>query len=108
MDRFDLTDEERPKLKLVDPDDELLGPNIIDEFPDVDGVSAEEFLMMDMRFWMGLRDSMSDGRSWAFKQYAAVRFKETKDPDAILVDMEELRSFLRGGSAASRWKTSEG
>ena len=59
------------------------------EFPDVEGVSAEEFMMMDMKFWVGLRDSMSDGRSWAFKQYAAVRFKEAKDPDA-------------------RWKTSEG
>ena len=46
---------------------------------------------------------MCDKREWAFKQYASVRFKNTKDPDAIVVDLNELRTFL-GTGGGSKWK----
>ena len=73
------------------------------EFPDVEPVGEEEFRFLDRRFWEGLRDGMCDKREWAFKQYASVRFKNTKDPDAIVVDLNELRTFL-GTGGGSKWK----
>ena len=38
-----------------------------DEFPDTAELSEEEFKMMDMQYWTGVRDAMTEGEEWAYR-----------------------------------------
>ena len=74
-----------------------------DAFPDTSEISEEEFRMMDSQYWTGVRDAMSEGEEWAYRQYAKTRFdsaaakKDAADSESLL----ELRAYfdVGGGDA---------
>ena len=80
-----------------------------DEFPDTAELSEEEFKMMDMQYWTGVRDAMSEGEEWAYRQYAKTRFdsaaakKEAADTESLV----ELRAYFDAGGGDS-WKVEPG
>lgn len=81
-----------------------------DEFPFVEGVSDEEFTMMDQQFWTGIRDGMEEGEEWAYRQYAKTRFDGpgARKSEQESSELKELRGYFdTGGSAAWGTKTGE-
>ena len=80
-----------------------------DEFPDTAELSEEEFKMMDMQYWTGVRDAMSEGEEWAYRQYAKTRFdsaaakKDAADTESLV----ELRAYFDAGGGDS-WKVEPG
>ena len=79
------------------------------EFPETKELSEEEFRMMDSQYWTGVRDAMTEGEEWAYRQYAKSRFDSAaaKKDQADSEAMTELRSYFSGGSGDS-WKMKPG
>ena len=65
--------------------------------------------MMDMQYWVGVRDAMSEGEEWAYRQYAKTRFdsaaakRDAADNDSLM----ELRAYF-DVSGGNSWKVSPG
>ena len=80
-----------------------------DEFPDTAELSEEEFKMMDMQYWTGVRDAMTEGEEWAYRQYAKTRFDSAaaKRDAADSESMMELRAYFDAGGGES-WKIEPG
>ena len=80
-----------------------------EEFPETSEISEEEFRMMDMQYWTGVRDAMTEGEEWAYRQYAKTRFdsaaakKDAADSESLL----ELRAYFDVGGGES-WKVKPG
>tara|TARA_Y100000114_G_scaffold102928_1_gene96055 strand:- start:284 stop:844 length:561 start_codon:yes stop_codon:yes gene_type:complete len=80
-----------------------------DEFPDTAEISEEEFKMMDMQYWVGVRDAMHEGEEWAYRQYAKTRFdsaaakRDAADNDSLM----ELRAYF-DVSGGNSWKVNPG
>jgi len=80
-----------------------------DEFPDTAEISEQEFKMMDTQYWVGVRDAMSEGEEWAYRQYAKTRFdsaaakKDAADSESLI----QLRTYFNDGGGES-WKVEPG
>ena len=67
-----------------------------------------EFQMMDYQFWTGVRDGMSEGEEWAYRQYSKVRIEpNTKQKEDKEPQMREIRDYL-GLSGGNAWRTEAG
>tara|TARA_R100001163_G_C5054430_1_gene190959 strand:- start:320 stop:883 length:564 start_codon:yes stop_codon:yes gene_type:complete len=80
------------------------------EFPETRELSDEEFKMMDSQYWTGVRDAMTEGEEWAYRQYAKTRFDSAaaKKDQADSEAMSELRNyFSTGGGDAWSMKPGE-
>jgi len=79
------------------------------EFPDTRELSEEEFKMLDMQYWTGVRDAMTEGEEWAYRQYAKTRFdsasakKDQAESDAL----NELRQYF-GSGGGDAWTVRPG
>lgn len=80
-----------------------------DEFPSVEGISDEEFAMMDQQFWVGLRDGMDADEEWAFRQYAKTRFDGpgAKKAGQETEDLSELREYFKSSDGGA-WSAKPG
>ena len=80
-----------------------------DDFPYVTEVGEAEFQMMDSQYWSGVRDAMSDGEEWAYRQYAKTRFesaaakKDASESEALV----ELRGYFAAGNGDA-WSAKPG
>lgn len=80
-----------------------------EDFPYVKEVSEEEFSMMDAQYWTGVRDAMTEGEEWAYRQYAKTRFdsaaakKDQADSESLI----ELRTYFSGGGGDA-WSSKPG
>jgi hypothetical protein len=80
-------------------EDEKFRAWFYDEFPETSELSEEEFRMMDMQYWTGVRDAMGDGEEWAYRQYAKTRFDSAaaKKDQAESESLLELRNYFSTG-----------
>jgi hypothetical protein len=80
-----------------------------EEFPDTAELSEQEFKMMDMQYWTGVRDAMGEGEEWAYRQYAKTRFdsaaakRDAADSESLM----ELRNYFDVGGGDS-WNVKPG
>jgi hypothetical protein len=99
---------ERTWTRWCREDDRFLGW-FYSDFPDTAEISEEEFRMMDTQYWTGVRDAMSEGEEWAYRQYAKTRFdsaaakRDAADSESLL----ELRAYFDTGGGES-WKIEPG
>jgi|19_taG_2_1085344.scaffolds.fasta_scaffold01861_3 hypothetical protein len=77
-------------------------------FPGMTEIGDVEFQMMDYQFWTGIRDGMSEGEEWAYRQYSKVRIEpNTKQKEDNEPQMREIRSYL-GLSGGNAWRAETG
>lgn len=80
-----------------------------DDFPYVTEVGESEFQMMDSQYWTGVRDAMTDGEEWAYRQYAKTRFesaaakRDASESEALI----ELRGYFAAGNGDA-WSAKPG
>ena len=65
--------------------------------------------MMDSQYWTGVRDAMTEGEEWAFRQYSKTRFDSAaaKKDQAESESLTELRSYFDTGSGDA-WSVKPG
>jgi hypothetical protein len=80
-----------------------------EEFPETKEMSEEEFAMMDSQYWTGVRDAMSEGEEWAYRQYSKTRFDSAaaKKDQADSESLTELRSYFDTGNGDA-WSVKPG
>ncbi len=78
------------------------------DFPGMTEIGDVEYQMMDNQFWTGIRDGMSEGEEWAYRQYSKVRIepsiKQKEDNEPQMREIHEYLS-LKGGNG---WRADTG